>query len=129
MQSIRPQHIQQLINTITPLYSRSYVRDVRMIMHSSLQQAYINGYSVKRYAEKIGVKGFVFHDLRHTFAVNYLLADGDIYSLSKFLGHSNIQTTCDKYLHFTEDLNRKASQHSANFIQSLCSSHNLPKNL
>lgn len=31
-------------------------------------------HSVKRYATKIGVCNFTFHDLRHTFAVNYLLS-------------------------------------------------------
>ena len=33
------------------------------------------------------------HTLRHTFAVNFLLARGDIYLLSRILGHSDIKTT------------------------------------
>ena len=33
------------------------------------------------------------HDLRHGFAIRWLRAGGDIYRLSKHLGHSSVQTT------------------------------------
>lgn len=42
------------------------------------------------------------HTFRHTFAKNFLLNGGDIFSLQKILGHSNIETT-KKYI----DLNDK----------------------
>ena len=67
-------------------------------------------HNVQKLAAKIGVNGFRFHDLRHSFAVSYLVAGGDIYSLSKVLGHSNIKITCDLYLHFTEDLRGSSKQ-------------------
>ena len=34
-----------------------------------------------------------FHDLRHTFASWYMMCGGDLYELSKLLGHSNIKMT------------------------------------
>jgi len=37
------------------------------------------------------------HTLRHTFAVNYLRAGGNLFYLSKILGHSSVQTT-ERYL-------------------------------
>jgi site-specific recombinase XerD len=37
------------------------------------------------------------HDCRHTFAVNYMRAGGNIYALSKLLGHSGVQVT-ENYL-------------------------------
>tara|TARA_B100000315_G_scaffold221151_1_gene224348 strand:- start:109 stop:456 length:348 start_codon:yes stop_codon:yes gene_type:complete len=39
-----------------------------------------------------------FHDLRHTFASNFLMGGGNIYDLQKILGHSTIQVT-ERYLH------------------------------
>lgn len=43
------------------------------------------------------------HDLRHRFAVRWLQAGGDIYRLSRHLGHSSVKTT-EIYLdHLSED--------------------------
>jgi integrase/recombinase XerD len=33
------------------------------------------------------------HDLRHTFGARFLQRAGDIYVLSKMLGHSSVQVT------------------------------------
>ena len=44
------------------------------------------------------------HSLRHTFATEYLRNGGDLYRLSRILGHSNTRTT-ERYLHLViEDL-------------------------
>lgn len=44
------------------------------------------------------VVDFRLHDIRHTFASNYLNAGGDIYVLSKILGHSDVKVT-ERYAH------------------------------
>lgn len=45
------------------------------------------------------------HALRHTFATRYLQGGGDIYVLSKILGHANVGVTEKVYAHLlTEDL-------------------------
>ena len=36
---------------------------------------------------------FRFHDLRHRFAIEWLRAGGDIYRLSRHLGHRSVKTT------------------------------------
>ena len=50
-----------------------------------------NGFA--RLLRDAGIKGFRFHDLRHTFASHYMMAGGNIYTLAKLLGHRDIKTT------------------------------------
>lgn len=76
-------------------------------------------HNVQKQAEKIGVHGFRFHDLRHTFAVMSILAGDDIYTVSKTLGHSSIKITLDVYSHYTDDLRNKASVNMETFMQKL----------
>ena len=47
-------------------------------------------------------KHVTFHTARHTFAVNILNSGGDIYTLSKLLGHKRVTTT-QIYADITED--------------------------
>jgi site-specific recombinase XerD len=58
---------------------------------------------------KAGITGIrcSWHTLRHTFAVNYLRAGGNLYYLQRILGHSSITTT-ERYLRSLgiEDLQR-----------------------
>jgi site-specific recombinase XerD len=53
-----------------------------------------------RLAKKSGVKRLHCHLCRHTFAINYLLAGGDIFSLKEILGHTTLEMV-NHYLHFT----------------------------
>ena len=49
-------------------------------------------------AESAGVPVIRFHDLRHTFASNFIRGGGSLYDLQKILGHSTIQVT-ERYAH------------------------------
>lgn len=49
--------------------------------------------------EKAKVRSIRFHDLRTTFASNFCMNGGDIYALSKILGHSSVEITQQKYAH------------------------------
>ncbi len=40
---------------------------------------------------------WAFHDLRHSFAYNYLKKGGDMYALQAILGHRQIKLTVDLY--------------------------------
>jgi len=53
-----------------------------------------------RLAESSGVNRLHAHLCRHTFAVNYLLNGGDIFSLREILGHTTLAMV-SHYLHFT----------------------------
>jgi integrase len=60
-----------------------------------------------RAVKNCGVKRIRLHDLRHTFATQFLENGGNIYSLSKILGHSNTKIT-EKYSHFSDALKESA---------------------
>ena len=54
---------------------------------------------LKRLGNRLGITGVRFspHTLRHTFAVSYLRNGGNLFYLSKILGHSTVKTT-ERYL-------------------------------
>jgi len=54
-----------------------------------------------RLKKKSGIKRLHAHLCRHTFAINYLLNGGDIYSLKEILGHTTLEMV-NRYLHFTK---------------------------
>jgi integrase len=47
--------------------------------------------------EKLSIKKIRFHDLRTTFASNFCMNNGNIFTLSKILGHSSVEITQRKY--------------------------------
>lgn len=58
---------------------------------------------LKRLKRRAGVDGRVNpHSFRHRFALEYLESGGDLVTLAKLMGHSNIQTTVNSYGIFSE---------------------------
>ena len=45
-------------------------------------------YLLRRFAKLAGVRGIRFHDLRHTFASQFMMRGGNIYDLKRILGHT-----------------------------------------
>ncbi len=54
-----------------------------------------------RLAKTSGVPRLHAHLCRHTFATNYLMNGGDIFSLREILGHTTFEMV-NHYLHFTK---------------------------
>ncbi len=63
-------------------------------------------------AEQREFKRFRFHDLRHAFAIRWLLNGGDIYKLSKHLGHTSVKTT-EIYLAYLADYDAALARHKS----------------
>jgi len=53
---------------------------------------------IERLAAWAHIEGVHCHKFRHTYAITYLKNDGDVYKLSRLLGHASIQITTDVYL-------------------------------
>ncbi len=51
-----------------------------------------------------------FHNLRSTFAANFCMNGGDIYTLSRILGHSTVEMTAKRYAHLHSSHMKKAVQ-------------------
>ena len=53
-----------------------------------------------RLAKISGIERLHAHLCRHTFAINYLMNGGDVFSLREILGHTTLEMV-NHYVHFT----------------------------
>lgn len=61
----------------------------------------------KKYVSECGLPKTNFHTLRHTFATRCIEAGFDIKSLSEILGHSDVKTTLNRYVHSSLEQKQK----------------------
>ena len=61
----------------------------------------------KRMVEDCGLPKTNFHALRHTFATRCIEAGFDVKSLSEILGHADVKTTLNKYVHSSFELKQE----------------------
>jgi integrase/recombinase XerD len=67
--------------------------------------------------KRAGLTGFRWHDLRHTFASWFVQGGGDLYHLSRILGHATVQMTT-RYSHLrTGDLHAELQRVAQNRTQ------------
>jgi len=65
---------------------------------------------LREYSIRIGLKDITPHQLRNNFAKRFLMAGGNIYTLSQILGHSSVTVTEQAYLDLTDADIRKNYQ-------------------
>lgn len=65
---------------------------------------------LRDYGLRIGLKDIAPHQLRNNFAKRFLMAGGNIYTLSQILGHSSVTVTEQAYLDLTDEDIRKNYQ-------------------
>lgn len=63
-------------------------------------------YMFSRYLGEAHIRNKNFHSLRHTFATNCIENGMDAKCLSEILGHSDVKTTMNRYVHPTMDNKR-----------------------
>ena len=56
----------------------------------------------QRCLKRAGLPRIRFHDTRHSFAASWMMNGGNIYRLSKILGHSSVTVT-ERYAHLAPD--------------------------
>jgi integrase len=52
--------------------------------------------------KRIGLPRFRLHDVRHLFASHFVMSGGDLFTLSKLLGHASVEITAEVYAHITD---------------------------
>lgn len=80
-----------------------------------------------RLAKNSGVKRLHAHLCRHTFAINYLMNGGDIFSLREILGHTTLDMV-NHYLHFTRS-QLTAQHHKYSPMDKLHKQQTAPKKI
>ena len=71
------------------------------------------------YLAKAGLPRHWMHDLRHTFAVNSIMAGDDIKTLQENMGHYSAAFTLDRYGHVTPTMRRESANRMQAFISNL----------
>lgn len=75
------------------------------------EHAPLSASQISRYFEKglagAGLPKYRVHDLRHSFISNAILNGADIVTVSKYVGHSNIEMTLNRYSHLLKDSERR----------------------
>jgi integrase len=82
-------------------YEGKPIKDIKRAFNAALRRA--------------GVKKFVLHDLRHTFATNLVLGGFDLRTVQELLGHQSIMMTM-KYSHPTPEHKMKAVESLVSFM-------------
>lgn len=67
-------------------------------------------YVMERICKSAGVNFIGPHGLRHTYSASFLMNGGDIYTLSKLLGHKSVNTTIANYGHLSDEFLKNASK-------------------
>ncbi len=76
-------------------------------------------FSFKRLVKKIGLSSARIHDLRHTYATISLQNGDDLKVVSEALGHTNISTTANIYIHVTEKMRRDSASRMQSYMDSV----------
>ncbi|MBA7513936.1 Tyrosine recombinase XerD [subsurface metagenome] len=93
----------ELLHYIEKVRPQPYGRDYdRLFLSRGGKPITVNTVKLvfSRLAKSSGVNRLHAHLCRHTFAINYLLNGGDIFSLREILGHTTLDMV-NHYLHFT----------------------------
>lgn len=93
-------------------YKDRYIESELLFCTSKGNQLLIRTFEKKlrEYGKRISLKDICPHQLRNNFAKRFLMAGGNIYTLSKILGHSSVKVTEQAYLDLTDADIRKNYQ-------------------
>ena len=78
-----------------------------------------------KFLEELEIRRMRFHSLRHTFATRCIESGGDYKTISVILGHSNISTTLNLYVHPNNDQKKKCIEKMLKSFDEKCRSNGI----
>ena len=96
-----PQFLQQILETYRSTGTVMKNRNGKLVEPRLMQLTF------EKYISDCGLPKTNFHALRHTFATRCVEAGFDIKSLSEILGHTDVKTTLNKYVHSSLEQKQK----------------------
>lgn len=98
------------IDRITGQQMTLVMRDLVFVNWRTGEPAKNSSYDTHLYklCDEAGIKRFCMHALRHTYATRCIETGINPKTLQKFLGHSSIKMTLDRYVHVTDDSKKLA---------------------
>lgn len=79
-----------------------------------------------RLLKRLNIPPIVFHGLRHTFATRCIESQCDYKTVSVILGHSNVATTLNLYVHPNIDQKKRCIEKLNKYLGTLHTNHNVP---
>ena len=122
--SMRTIHIDPLLNEQFITLTNGIPEDQPIFVRGRIFNSTQN-IRLKVLCEKSGVPIISLHSLRHTHASILLFAGVSIASVAKRLGHSNITTTQETYIHIIKELEDKDNEKVVNYLTALTEGGNL----
>lgn len=94
---------------MVPLYKRCQTKSAYYVLTgtSTCMEPRLYYKKYKAILKKCNLEQFNYHALRHTFATRCVESDFDVKSLSEILGHANVSTTLQRYVHPSISLKRR----------------------
>lgn len=104
----------QILNRLMPCQTD----DVNFLTHEKGKYCEPRTYRnfFKRVLEECGLPQITFHACRHTFASRCVEIGIDVKTISKLLGHSNVNLTLNRYVHSNLELQRKEMERLGNLM-------------
>ena len=90
-----------ICDTLYSLLSRYLSEKQYVINGSTVMEPRTYQYYFKKMIKTLSIEDKNFHCIRHTFATNCISSGMDVKCLSEILGHADIKTTLNKYVHPT----------------------------
>lgn len=78
---------------------QAYMPDSKYLLGNKPYEPRTYQYKLKKYFEYLSIDEKHFHTLRHTFATNCIASGMDSKCLSEILGHADVKTTLNRYVH------------------------------